>query len=360
MDGLLQILALAAFLFGGAILARLKLAPPGRLVDRLIKLVLWALLFVMGFRIGNDRAIAARLGEIGLLALASAALSVAGTVAAVLAGYALIGLWRGSRGGARRAAGEGAGSGAAAAASAASVPGAAAAPSAALAAPSATATPKAALAATDHAARSALPGRFERFKAPALLLGIVVLGFFAGLALPAVGFDFSKATGATLNALLFLIGAQFVQSGVSLKGAFLKPETLMTPLATALGSLAGGLLLVPLFGLSAGKALSLSAGFGWYSLSGVLIADLGDGALGSAAFLANMARESIAFLAIPLLARGRFPSLAIGVGGATAMDVTLPLVEQCAGPEAVPASFASGALLSLSVPLLVPLFFKLG
>ena len=73
-----------------------------------------------------------------------------------------------------------------------------------------------------------------------------------------------------------------------------------------------------------------------------------------------MARESIAFLAIPLLARGRFPSLAIGVGGATAMDVTLPLVEQCAGPEAVPASFASGALLSLSVPLLVPLFFKLG
>ena len=359
MDGILQILALAAFLSGGAILARLRLAPPARLVDRLIKLVLWALLFVMGFRIGNDRAIAARLGEIGLLALASAALSVAGTVAAVLAGYALIGLWRGPKGGARRAAKEGAAEGAIAAAT--PIPAASVA-SAAAVRDVATPTPTASIAisAAGRSAPGSSPGRLERFKAPALLLGIVVLGFFAGLALPAAGFDFSKATGATLNALLFLIGAQFVQSGVSLKGAFLKPETLMTPLATALGSLAGGLLLVPLFGLSAGKALSLSAGFGWYSLSGVLIADLGDGALGSAAFLANMARESIAFLAIPLLARGRFPSLAIGVGGATAMDVTLPLVEQCAGPEAVPASFASGALLSLSVPLLVPLFFKLG
>jgi len=41
------------------------------------------------------------------------------------------------------------------------------------------------------------------------------------------------------------------------------------------------------------------------------------------------------------------------------MDVTLPIVEQCAGPEWVPASFTSGALLSILVPILVPALFSL-
>lgn len=41
------------------------------------------------------------------------------------------------------------------------------------------------------------------------------------------------------------------------------------------------------------------------------------------------------------------------------MDVTLPLIEQCVGPAAVPVSFTSGALLSLLVPFLVPLVYAL-
>ena len=134
----------------------------------------------------------------------------------------------------------------------------------------------------------------------------------------------------------------------------------MTPIATALGSLAGGLAAAPFLGLGPGKAMALAGGFGWYSLSGVLIADMGDPALGSAAFLANMIRESIALVSIPFLASTRRPELAIGVGGATAMDVTLPLVESSAGPALVPASFASGALLSLAVPIIVPLLYRLG
>ncbi|MCX7023967.1 MAG: LysO family transporter [Spirochaetes bacterium] len=48
------------------------------------------------------------------------------------------------------------------------------------------------------------------------------------------------------------------------------------------------------------------------------------------------------------------------VGRATSMDVTLPLSEQCAGPESVPVSFVSGAILSLLVPVIVPLFYGFG
>jgi len=356
MEGLLQILVLVGFIAAGALLARAKIAPPPRFVDVLIKGALWSLLFVMGFRIGNDRSLAARLGEMGLLAMATAVFAVTATLAAVGLASRLARAATAARAGqAARAA---------RAARAKSRPGETGGRTADL------------LAARSPSAESAEPtgrsgepgepsahgrrGGFATFKAPALLLGIVLGGFAFGLLLPELGGAWlSLATTWALNALLFLIGMQFVQSGVSLKGSFLRPETLLTPLATAFGTLASGLLLVPLFGLGLGKALSLSAGFGWYSLSGVLIADLGDPALGSAAFLANMARETLAFLLIPLLAPRR-PALAIGVAGATAMDVTLPLIEQWAGPEAVPASFASGALLSLSVPILVPLLYGLG
>jgi uncharacterized membrane protein YbjE (DUF340 family) len=166
-------------------------------------------------------------------------------------------------------------------------------------------------------------------------------------------------TGWVLNALLFMIGLQFAQSGLSLKAAFVRIDTALVPAATLIGSLAGGLVVALAFRLPVGKGLALSAGFGWYTLSGVLISDLGDPALGSAAFLANMARESLAFILIPLLAATRRPYAAIGAGGATAMDVTLPLIEQCLGPDSVPVSFTSGAILSLSVPVLVPLLYNL-
>jgi len=190
---------------------------------------------------------------------------------------------------------------------------------------------------------------------------MVAGGFLLGLALPAPeGLDLSSVTSWILDALLFLIGLQFAQSGISLKGVLLDPRILATPIATAVGSLAAGLALAPLFGLAPGKAMSLVGGFGWYSLSGALLSDLGDPFLGSASFLANMAREAIALVAIPFLSRTSMPELAIGVGGATAMDVTLPLIEEGAGPGIVPASFASGALLSLAVPLIVPLLYRLG
>ena len=51
---------------------------------------------------------------------------------------------------------------------------------------------------------------------------------------------------------------------------------------------------------------------------------------------------------------------AIGMGGATSMDVTLPVIERSLGPESAPLAMVSGALLSAGVPLLVPLFYHLG
>ncbi|MBN2874204.1 MAG: lysine exporter LysO family protein [Spirochaetales bacterium] len=317
MDSLIQILVLLAFMVAGALICVIKLAPPPRITDAIIKVVLWALLFVMGFRLGNERGLRDRLGEIGLLGVGTAVATLAGTILAVWLAYALLD---------------------------------------ALSKRQKTDAPVQDLKASGHSAGGL---GWVHFRGPAILLAVVVLGFVAGAFSREAAFDYGRVTGWVLNALLFMIGMQFAQSKLSLKSAFVRVETVLVPAATIVGTLAGGLVVALVFRLSVGKALALSAGFGWYTLSGVLISDLGDPVLGSAAFLSNMARESLAFILIPLLSATKRPYAAIGVAGATAMDVTLPLVEQCLGPDSVPVSFTSGAVLSMLVPVLVPLFFGL-
>lgn len=335
MQGFLQILVLVAFLVAGALAVRLRLAPPRRVVDLLVRVTLRALLAVMGFRLGNDPALTARLGSIGTLALASALGGLAGTIALVGTVELLFARFRLKP-----------------------EPDGAAAPAASpgRATPD---TPRAEAGKSQAPGRTGLAAYFARFRDPLVLIAYVVAALVAGILLPPLGLDTGLATAWILNALLLFVGMQFAQGGISLKEAALRPETLAVPLATAVGSLAAAFVLAPAFGLGLGRALALQAGFGWYSLSGVLIADLGDPALGSAAFLANLLRESFALVLIPFLSRTRVPLTAIGCGGATAMDVTLPLIEQGLGPSSVPLAFASGALLSLSVPVLVPLFFGL-
>jgi Predicted membrane protein len=326
---MIQILVLLAFLFGCALAASIRLAPKPRVVEVSITAALWLLLFSMGFRIGNNPELVHSIGTIGLLGFASAVFTIAGSCIAVV----LVSHFAPAVGSVRKIG---------------------------------TAAQKE----NGFSAASSGPADSEfvvgasysvlaRLKPPAILLSVVVAGFIAGIALPRLAFDPGLITEWTLNALLFLIGMQFRQSQVPLASMLRSPAVVALPLATAVGSMAAGLLLVPFFSLRVGKALALASGFGWYSLSGVLISNLGDPVLGSSAFLANMIRESLGLILIPVLGQTRVPTMAISVAGATSMDVSLPLIEQTLGPEAVPLSFISGAFLSALVPVLVPLFMKL-
>jgi len=140
---------------------------------------------------------------------------------------------------------------------------------------------------------------------------------------------------------------------------FFHMSMILLPLSTAVGSLLGGLAIGCFFNLSPGESLSLAAGFGWYTLSGVLITDMGNPVLGSAGFMINLFRETIALIAIPLLGRTRFSLVSIGIAGATSMDVTLPLIDRSCGKEYVSLSLSHGIILSFLVPFLVPLFYHL-
>jgi uncharacterized membrane protein YbjE (DUF340 family) len=125
-------------------------------------------------------------------------------------------------------------------------------------------------------------------------------------------------------------------------------------LGTYLGALA-----IPLFTeLSLRDSLAVVSGFGWYTLSGVLLSDLGSPQLGAISFLSNLFRESAAFVLIPLLASFSFPSIAgVTIAGATSMDVTLPLLKKSFSDSVVPLAIVHGGVITLLAPFLIPFWF---
>lgn len=134
---------------------------------------------------------------------------------------------------------------------------------------------------------------------------------------------------------------------------------LWVPTATLIGTLAGTALIIPLLpGLSATDTLAIGSGMGYYSLSSLLIAKARGAELGTIALMANMARELMALIFAPLLAR-YFGKLApITAGGATTMDTTLPGILRASGHAYLFISLVNGFFTDLSVPLLVAFFLS--
>lgn len=136
-------------------------------------------------------------------------------------------------------------------------------------------------------------------------------------------------------------------------------RVLLLPLGIVLGSALGALLLWAADSLLHDKPLSLrdtmavASGFGYYSLSSVIIARFGDAALGSVALIANVTRELLTLLATPLLVRccGRLAPIA--TSAAAAMDTCLPIIARYSGEQYAILGVFSGMLLSLAVPFLV-------
>jgi uncharacterized membrane protein YbjE (DUF340 family) len=131
----------------------------------------------------------------------------------------------------------------------------------------------------------------------------------------------------------------------------------LIPLSIIAGTLAGCAAVSPLLRtISLSEALAVGAGFGYYSLSSVLIAQIDGEALGTIALVSNLMREVITLLLAPLLVR-LFGKLApIAAGGATAMDTTLPVISRFSGKEYTVYAIFSGVALTFLVPMLVQLF----
>ncbi|MDI3538804.1 MAG: hypothetical protein PWP12_684 [Bacillota bacterium] len=197
-----------------------------------------------------------------------------------------------------------------------------------------------------------------------LILLPLALGLMAGyLGLIPDGYSL-RAEELISGVLLFVVFAVGVDLGRRKEAmrelVLLGPRAFLVPLSVAIGSVAGTALAGLALGLRWNEGAAIGAGFGWYSLSGVLITELHSVRLGTLAFLSNVFREALSIVVLPWVYRYLGKLAAVAPGGATTMDVTLPIVAKVAGKEVVLVAFASGFVLTLLVPVLVPLLIGIG
>lgn len=200
-----------------------------------------------------------------------------------------------------------------------------------------------------------LPSRLAMALESLKLCGVVILGFVIGLSGLALLKHATEASEYTLIFLLFLIGIQLRNNGMTLKQIVLNRRGMIVAVVVLFSSLAAGIINAFILDLPLKTGLAMASGFGWYSLSGILLTESFGPVIGSAAFFNDLGRELIAIMLIPALVR-RARSTALGVCGATSMDFTLPVLQRAGGLEMVPAAIVHGFVLSLLVPLLMALF----
>lgn len=140
-------------------------------------------------------------------------------------------------------------------------------------------------------------------------------------------------------------------------------RVLLLPLGIMLGTALGGTLswvCINAFQdtpFSLRDTMAVASGFGYYSLSSVIIARFGDAALGSVALIANITRELLTLLAAPLLVHWGGKLAPVATSAAAAMDTCLPVIARNSGEQYAILGIFSGMILSLAVPFLVTALF---
>ena len=193
---------------------------------------------------------------------------------------------------------------------------------------------------------------------------LIILSFFAtGLLLGVfrwfppefLNFNFSFYV---LCALMFSVGISIGNDPNSLRQfRSLNPRLIFLPLMTILGTWLG--VIVVSFFLKERNltdCLAVGSGFGYYSLSSILITEYRGVELGTIALLSNIIREVITLLFAPWMVK-YFGKLApIAAGGATTMDTTFPIIVKNSGKEFAIVSIYQGFIMDFSVPFLVTFF----
>ncbi len=192
-----------------------------------------------------------------------------------------------------------------------------------------------------------------------IIISFFILGIILGhyRLLPAFVLEHDLSLYA-LYLLLFLVGLLIGMDKKSfeiIRHSSLR--LLLIPIGIVIGSLLGAAI-VSFFlkNISLSEGLAIGSGFGYYSLSSILIAELKRNSLGVVALLSNIFRELITLLFTPLFVKYLGPLAPVASGGATAMDTTLPIITRYSGKEYALVAVFSGLTLTILVPFLVSFF----
>lgn len=186
---------------------------------------------------------------------------------------------------------------------------------------------------------------------------VVIGGIFGFLTKGILDFPLYSST-YVLVVMIFCVGIQLRNSGIPIREVFLNKRGLLTSIVFMFSGLVGGVASAYLLDLPLMQALTFASGFGWYSLSSVLVNDAWGPFYGSIAFFNDLSREIFCLFSIPFFMRF-FPSTAVGLGGATSLDCTLPIIQKSGGIQVVPLAISFGFIINLAVPVLLAIFISL-
>lgn len=159
--------------------------------------------------------------------------------------------------------------------------------------------------------------------------------------------------------LLFFVGMDIGKNkDIISKIRELGLKIIIVPIMIIIGSILGSIVGGTILNLKINEAGAVGAGLGWYTLSAMILADYSP-KLSALAFITNVIREVIALTIIPMVSKYIGDIESIAPAGATAMDTSLPVISNATNPQTAVISFITGVILSMSVPLLVPLIISI-
>lgn len=186
----------------------------------------------------------------------------------------------------------------------------------------------------------------------------LLLGIFRWLPAEVVQYNISFYV---LCLLMFAVGISIGNDTTSVRQfRNLNPRVVFLPLMTIAGTLAGVMLVSLLLDRrSMAECLAVGSGFGYYSLSSILITQYKGIELGTIALLSNIIREVITLLLAPWMVKYFGKLSPISAGGATTMDTTFPVIIRYSGKNFAIVSIYHGFVLDFTVPFLVTFFCSL-
>ena len=190
-----------------------------------------------------------------------------------------------------------------------------------------------------------------------LILGVACGQLFF---LPRTVEFFSQVADYALIVLMFSVGISVGENKLLLrKMREYNVRVLVIPIGIVIGSLLGGVAGSIALQMPLRESLCISAGMGWYSLSGVLLTDLISAEIGTIAFLSNILREILTFLLIPVLAKYLNGYTAIAPAGATSSDTSLSILIKYTDEEVAMMAVINGVLCTSVIPILINFIYGL-
>ncbi|MBN1334013.1 MAG: lysine exporter LysO family protein [Synergistales bacterium] len=133
----------------------------------------------------------------------------------------------------------------------------------------------------------------------------------------------------------------------------------LIPVISLTGSILGGITVGIIAGIPLAIASAASVGSGYYSLTTVLLKQLAGPEAATIGFISNLLRELLVMTTMPIFVKYFGRNGAVCIAGATAMDTSLPFIVRSAGKQMALAAFVSGVLITVAMPILIPLCYRL-